>query len=92
MMTDGAMIGTRTSIYQDPEFVKAHHMPKEWVDAVAAALANPIPQLPEVRDVSQFRDIYGVALTKIIEGGDAKTLLEQATREFEPIFQKGLRG
>jgi hypothetical protein len=25
------------------------------------------------------------------EGGDPKTLLEQATREFEPIFQKGLK-
>jgi hypothetical protein len=28
----------------------------------------------------------------MIEGGDPKTLLEQATREFEPAFQKGLRG
>jgi len=92
LMTEGAMIGTRTSIYQDPEFVKAHQMPKEWIEAVATALANPIPQLPEVRDVSQYRDIYGIALTKIIEGGDAKALLEQATREFEPIFLKGLRG
>ena len=92
LMTEGAMIGTRTSIYRDPEFVKAHQMPKEWVEAVAAALSNPIPQLPEVRDVSQYRDIYGIALTKIIEGGDAKTHLEQATREYEPIFQKGLRG
>lgn len=91
LMAEGAMIGTRTSIYQDPEFVKAHHMPKEWIDAVSEALRNPIPQLPEVRDVSQYRDIYGIALTKIIEGSDAKTMLEQATREFEPIFQKGLR-
>jgi multiple sugar transport system substrate-binding protein len=92
LMTEGAMIGTRTSIYTDPEFIKAHHMPKQWIDSVADALKNPIPQLPEVRDVSQYRDIYGVALTKIVEGGDAKTLLEQATKEFEPIFQKGLRG
>ena len=28
MMSEGAMIGTRTSIYADPEFVKAHKMPK----------------------------------------------------------------
>jgi multiple sugar transport system substrate-binding protein len=91
MMTEGAMIGTRTSIYQDPEFVKAHQMPKTWIDAVAEALQNPVPELPEVRDVNQYRDIYGVALTNIVEGADAKTELEQATREFEPIFQKGLR-
>jgi multiple sugar transport system substrate-binding protein len=91
LMTQGAMIGTRTSIYQDPEFVKANSLPKGWIDAVAEALGNPIPQLPELRDVNQFRDIYGVALANIVEGADAKTELEQATREFEPIFQKGLR-
>jgi ABC-type glycerol-3-phosphate transport system substrate-binding protein len=90
-MSEGAMIGTRTSIYTDPEFVKAHKMPKTWIDAVAEALKNPRPQLPELRDVSLFRDTFGVALAKMIEGGDPKTLLEAATREFEPTFQKGLK-
>jgi len=90
-MTEGVMIGTRTSIYKDPEFFKAHNMPKAWIDAVAEALANPVPELPEVRDVSQYRDIYGVALANIVGGADARTELEKATREFEPIFQKGLR-
>jgi multiple sugar transport system substrate-binding protein len=91
MMSEGAMIGTRTSIYSDPEFAKAHKMPKPWIDAVAEALKNPRPQLPELRDVSLFRDTFGVALTKMIEGGDPKTLLEAATKEFEPTFQKGLK-
>jgi len=91
LMTQGAMIGTRNSIYQDPEFVKANSLPKGWIDAVAEALGNPIPQLPELRDVNQFRDIYGVALANIVLGADARTELEKATREFEPIFQKGLR-
>jgi multiple sugar transport system substrate-binding protein len=92
MMTKGAMIGTRNSIYQDPEFVKANSMPKGWIDAVTEGLANAIPQLPELRDVTQYRDIYGVALANIVEGADAKTELEKATREFEPIFEKGLHG
>ena len=91
LMTEGVMIGTRTSIYKDPEFVKAHNMPKAWIDAVAEALDNPVPELPEVRDVSQYRDIYGVALANIVAGADARTELEKATREYEPIFQKGLR-
>ena len=91
LMLDGAMVGTRTSIYADPEFAKQHAMPKQWIEALAESLNNPRPQLPEVRDVSQFRDIFGVALTKAVEGGDPKTLLEQATREYEPIFQRGLR-
>jgi multiple sugar transport system substrate-binding protein len=42
--------------------------------------------------VTQFRDIFGIALTKMIEGGDPKSLLEAATREFEPILQKSLAG
>jgi multiple sugar transport system substrate-binding protein len=92
LMTQGAMIGTRNSIYQDPEFVKANSLSKGWIDAVAESLGNPIPQLPELRDVNQFRDIYGVALSNIAGGADAKAELEKATREFEPIFQKGLRG
>lgn len=91
LMIEGAMVGTRTSIYEDPEFARQHTMPKQWVEALAESLKNPRPQLPEVRDVSQFRDIFGVALTKAVEGGDPKVLLEQATKEFEPIFQKGLR-
>jgi multiple sugar transport system substrate-binding protein len=91
LMVEGAMVGTRNSIYQDPEFVKGHTMPAYWVAAVHEALKNPRPQLPELRDISQFRDILGVALTKVVEGGDPKALLEQATREFEPIFQKGLK-
>ncbi len=91
LMAEGAMIGTRTSIYSDAEFVKAHKMPKAWIDAVAEALKNPRPQLPELRDVSLFRDTFGVALTKMIEGGDPKRLLEAATKEFEPAFQKGLK-
>ena len=92
MMVEGAMVGTRNSIYEDPEFVKAHSMPSYWVAGVHEALKNPRPQLPELKDVTQFRDIFGVALTKVVEGGDPKALLEQATREFEPIFQKGLKG
>ena len=89
MMSEGAMIGTRTSIYADPEFVKAHKMPKTWVDAVAEALKNPRPQLPELRDVSLFRDTFGVALTKMIEGGDPKTLLERPPRSSSRPSRRG---
>jgi multiple sugar transport system substrate-binding protein len=91
LMLEGAMVGTRNSIYEDADFVKQHTMPAHWVAGVHEAIKNPKPQLPELRDVTQFRDIFGVALTKVVEGGDAKALLEQATREFEPIFQRGLK-
>ena len=91
LMVEGAMVGTRNSIYQGSRVHQAAQHARLLGDGRARGPENPRPQLPELRDISQFRDILGVALTKVVEGGDPKTLLEQATREFEPIFQKGLR-
>jgi multiple sugar transport system substrate-binding protein len=91
MTIEGAMNTTRTSIYDNADFLKALTLPKEWVEAVKGSIQSGMPQLPLIKDVTQFRDIFGVALTKMIEGGDAKTLLEEATKEFEPIFQKSLQ-
>jgi multiple sugar transport system substrate-binding protein len=91
MSTEGSMTGTRVSIYDDPEYQKAQKLPKEWIEAVKASGQSGRPQLPEIKEVTQFRDIFGVALVKMIEGGDAKSLLEQATKEFEPILEKSLR-
>jgi multiple sugar transport system substrate-binding protein len=89
---EGSMTGTRLSIYNDPEYLKAQALPKDWVEAVKGSIESGRPQLPQIKDVTQFRDIFGVALTKMIEGGDPKTLLEAATKEFEPILKKSLGG
>lgn len=89
---EGSFIGTRLSIYSDPEYLKAQTLPKSWVDAVLGSIESGRPQLPQIKDVTQFRDIFGVALTKMIEGGDAKTQLEAATKEFEPVLKKSLEG
>lgn len=92
MTIKGAMNSTRTAIYENREFLDAVTLPLEWVDAVKGAIQSGLPQLPLIKDVTQFRDIFGVALTKMIEGGDPKTLLEQATAEFAPILAKSLEG
>jgi multiple sugar transport system substrate-binding protein len=92
MSIEGSMTGTRLSIYNDPEYLKVQTLPRDWVDAVKGSIESGRPQLPLIKDVTQFRDIFGVALTKMIEGGDPKTLLEAATREFEPILKKSLAG
>ena len=39
--------------------------------------------------VTEFRDVFGQALTEAIEGGDALELFEKATEEFQPTL-KGL--
>ena len=92
MSIEGSMTGTRLSIYNDPEYLKAQTLPKDWIEAVKGSIESGRPQLPQIKDVTQFRDIFGIALTKMIEGGDPKTLLEEATKEFEPILKKSLGG
>jgi len=92
MSIEGSMTGTRLSIYNDPEYLRAQTLPKDWVEAVKGSIESGRPQLPQIKDVTQFRDIFGIALTKMIEGGDPKTLLEGATKEFEPILKKSLAG
>jgi multiple sugar transport system substrate-binding protein len=44
--------------------------------------------VPDIIPISEFRDIFGVAVTKAIEGGDPAQLLKDATAEFEPIYAK----
>lgn len=92
MSIEGSMTGTRLSIYNDPEYLKVQTLPKDWVEAVKGSIESGRPQLPQIKDVTQFRDIFGIALTKMIEGGDPKTLLEGATKEFEPVLKKSLGG
>jgi multiple sugar transport system substrate-binding protein len=92
MSIEGSMTGTRLSIYGDPEYLKAQTLPRDWVEAVKGSIESGRPQLPQIKDVTQFRDVFGIALTKMIEGGDPKSLLEAATREFEPVLQKSLAG
>ncbi len=92
MSIEGSMTGTRLSIYSDPEYLKTQTLPQDWIEAVKGSIASGRPQLPLIKDVTQFRDIFGIALTKMIEGGDPKVLLEGATKEFEPILKKSLQG
>ena len=38
--------------------------------------------------VTEFRDIFGIALTNMIGGADPKAELEKATEQFRPILEK----
>ena len=46
------------------------------------------PSLPVVIPVTEFRDIFGIALTNMINGADPKAELEKATEQFKPILEK----
>ena len=55
-------------------------------DRDTAAIAQP--GLPVISPVTEFRDVFGVALTNMINGADPATELKKATAEFQPVLDK----
>jgi multiple sugar transport system substrate-binding protein len=41
-----------------------------------------------IAPVTEFRDVFGVALTNMINGADPATELKKATVEFQPVLDK----
>ena len=65
-------------------------VPQEWVDTLIASGEIGLPSLPQIVPVTEFRDIFGIALTNLITGGDPQQELEAATEEFRPILEQSL--
>jgi multiple sugar transport system substrate-binding protein len=76
----------RASPWKDPTVVAA--LNHDWVNVWLQAQKALTPLLPNIVDVTQFRDIYGVAITNAILGHDPATELKAAQAQFEPIFTK----
>src|SRR5437867_8665893 len=62
--------------------------PKEWVECMLKSAAIAQPGLPIISPVTEFRDVFGVALTNMINGADPATELKKATAEFQPVLDK----
>jgi hypothetical protein len=45
----------------DPEYLKAQTLPRDWIEAVKGSIESGRPQLPQIKDVTQFRDVFGIA-------------------------------
>ena len=66
--------------------------PKEWFDTVQTSLKIARSGLPVIVGVTEFRDVFGVALTNTITGADPKAELVKATEIFKPVLAKELAG
>ncbi|WP_182086682.1 extracellular solute-binding protein [Aureimonas sp. ME7] len=84
----GAGVPFRTSVIEDVEVRKGVTMPAEWADAVAASAKVSQIALPVVIPVTEFRDIYGVALTNLLGGADPAAELKAASEQFKPILAR----
>ncbi len=88
----GSGTPARASSYGNADLMKASVFPKEWFDTVQASLKIARSGLPVIVSVTEFRDVYGVALTNTLSGADVKTELAKATDTFKPILAKELAG
>ena len=84
----GSGAQARNSVYTNADALKNLTVPREWVDTVVASGKIGRAALPIIVPVTEFRDIFGVALTNMIGGADAATELKKATDEFKPILEK----
>ncbi len=64
LLQAGAGVPFRQSILEDAKVREGVKMPAEWLDAVVGSGKVSKLALPVIIPVTEFRDIYGVGLTK----------------------------
>lgn len=92
MLKAGAGSPARNSPFDDVETIRASTFGKQWFDTILASAKVGRPGLPVIVPVTEFRDIFGVALTNMIGGADPKTELAKATEQFKPVLEKSEQG
>ncbi|MET0918761.1 MAG: sugar ABC transporter substrate-binding protein [Burkholderiales bacterium] len=78
----------RNSAYAAAQSSADFKAPKEWVECMLTSARIAQPGLPVIAPVTEFRDVFGIALTNMINGADAAAELKKATAEFQPILDK----
>ena len=78
----------RNSAYAAAQQSSDFKAPKEWVECMLKSAAIAQPGLPVISPVTEFRDVFGVALTNMINGADPAGELRKATAEFQPVLDK----
>ena len=88
----GAAVPPRTSALANPDRAEGSTMPAEYFECLEGSGQILRPGLPEIIPVTEFRDIFGIALTNMIGGADPAEELKKATADFMPIYEKSEQG
>jgi len=88
MLQAAAGAPVRNSAYAAAQQSSDFKAPKEWVECMLKSASIAQPGLPVISPVTEFRDVFGVALTNMINGADPATELKRATAEFQPVLDK----
>ena len=88
----GAAVPPRSSALSNPDRAQGSTMPGEYFECLEGSGKILRAGLPEIIPVTEFRDIFGIALTNIIGGADPAAELKKATADFKPIYEKSEKG
>jgi len=81
--------GGRASSFEAAKKSTEAKLNPEWLDAVVKSTAIAHPVLPDIVAGSEFRDVYGIALTNMLAPGASPAAeLKKATTEFKPVLER----
>ncbi|MGQ3282234.1 ABC transporter substrate-binding protein [Bosea sp. (in: a-proteobacteria)] len=92
MLKAGAGAPARSSAYLDTATIQASKFGKQYFDCLLASAKIARAALPQIVPVTEFRDVFGVALTNMIGGSDVAAELKKATEAFAPVLAKSEQG
>jgi len=89
----GAGVGARNSILSDPAVLAAMSpATRQWAACMKDSAPLGRPCFPDIIPVTEFRDVFGIALTDMLGGADVKAALDKATTAFAPVLAKSEAG
>lgn len=88
MLATGSGAAVRRSAYANAEVRSALKVPVAWLDAVSGSLEIARPGLPAIEAVNEFRDVFGIALSNMLAGGEVAAELDKATTAFAPVLAR----
>jgi len=87
----GGGASPRLSTYQDPTLLAKSPFGQEWLETLLTSMKIARPGLPEIVPVTEFRDVFGIALSNMVGGSDPAKELKAATEAFKPILAQSLK-
>ncbi len=92
LLQTGSGVPFRRSTFNDQATLSALTVPKDWADCVRGSGEIARAALPVIGPVTEFRDVFGTALTNTIGGADPAAELRRATAEFRPVLERSEQG
>ncbi len=87
VLKGGVAVG-RSSAWASPEIKSGSALPAEFYDTTLSMLKIGVPGLPPVVNVPEARDIISVGVIDVINGQDAKTVMQRVQQEFKALVEK----